>query len=404
MNNDNRTGQAAAGGNIFEANNVAVTPAPQAGTPAPLDNAAKQEILKKNGKKVSFNFKPILILFGILLVLVVAVVLVKGIAGSVSSKEVKITWWSLDEDADAVKPLIDEYKKNNPNVTIDFVKQSSQDYRERLANSITKGQGPDIFEFHNSWVPMFSSELSPINEDFSQVFYSTAVNTLKTKNGFVGIPLEYDGIALFVNQDIFRSFGKSAPKTWDDLRSLAQQLTLRDSTGGIGQAGVALGITDNVDYWQDILAILALQNGADLNNPVDAAAKSTFTFFANFSKQDRVWDDTLPNSTTYFANGKLAMYFGTYKDVFKIKKQNPNLSFGVVPLPQLPRDNTNFQSVSYANYWVNGVWSKGAHTKEAWDFLKFMSSKSTLEELYKNEIKVRGYGKIYQSVDMQSEL
>lgn len=401
MNNDNRATPSVPGGNVFDASKSPLGGQEKPTTPPPLDNATKQDILKKNGKKFSFNLKPLLIILGGLVVLLLAIVLVRGIIGSTQSKEVKITWWSLDEDTDAVKPLIDEYKQNNPNVTIDFVKQSPQDYKDRLASSIAKGQGPDIYEFHNSWVPMFMNELSPVNEDYSNVFYPTAVNALKTKNGYVGIPLEYDGIALFVNQDIFRSFGKSAPKTWDDLRAMAQQLTLRDPSGNVNQAGVALGVTSNVDYWQDIVALLLLQNGADLANPVDAASKSALTFFVNFASQDRVWDNTLPNSTTYFANGKLAMYFGTYRDVFKIKKLNPNLSFGVVPLPQLPGGNA---SVSYSNYWINGVWSKGKHTKEAWDFLKFMSSKSSLLELYKNEIKVRGYGNIYPRVDMQSEL
>jgi len=91
-------------------------------------------------------------------------------------------------------------------------------------------------------------------------------------------------------------------------------------------------------------------------------------------------------------------------EVVNIKKQNPNLRFGVVPLPQLPKNDPNAPSISYASYWVNGVSKKSTNGPIAWDFLRFMSEASTLRELYKNEVKVRGYGNLYPRIDMQSEL
>lgn len=334
-------------------------------------------------------------IFVLIVILVLGSVVVKNVN---QNKEVKITWWSLEEDSEAVAPLIDEYKKQNPKVTINFVKQDAQDYRERLANAIARGQGPDIFEFHNSWVPMFGNNLVP-GGDYSSTFYPVASYDLKSSKGFLGVPLEYDGIALFVNQDILHAYGKNNPKTWDDLRNIAKQLTVMNQDGTIRQAGVAMGVTSNVDYWQDILGLLMYQNGADLKNPSSTMAQSSLTFFTNFSKLDRVWDETLPNSSTYFSQGSLAMYFGKYSDAIGFRK-NANLHFQVVPLPQLPESN----SVSYASYWVNGVSTQSKNQVAAWDFLKFMMQKTTLEELYKNEVTVRGYGNLYPRVDMQSEL
>src|SRR5258708_5689756 len=222
------------------------------------------------GVSKKFNKNIILIFGGVLVFFILIVGGVKVYMTKVSGPQrTKIVWLSLDEDVDAVTPLINEYKQNNPNVTIEFVKQSPQDYRERLTNALAKGQGPDIFEYHNSWVPMFVNDLSVTKEDFSSTFYPVVTSDLKTRNGFVGIPLEYDGIALFYNQDIFQAYGKSAPKTWDDLRKIALDLTIKDPNGSIKQSGVALGRTENVDYWQDIFALLMLQNGADLAKPAD---------------------------------------------------------------------------------------------------------------------------------------
>jgi multiple sugar transport system substrate-binding protein len=318
------------------------------------------------------------------------------------NREVKLTWWGLGEDEEAVAPLIDDYKKIHPNVSVSFVKVSPQDYRERLINSFIKKQGPDIFEFHNTWLPMLVRYMSFNSADLSSSFYPVMVSDLKTKNGFAGVPLEYDGIALFVNQDIFRAYGLEYPKTWDDLRKDAMQLTVRDQNGGIRQSGVAMGTVSNIDYWQDILGLLALQNGVDVTNFNSPSGLSVLTFYTNFSKRDIVWDDTLPNSSVYFATGKLAMYFGKYRDAVQFAK-DPSLHFQVVPLPQLPKTEGN-SSVSYASYWVNGVNKDSSSVREAWDFLNFLSSREALTKLYENEVKIRGYGNLYPRSDMQNDL
>src|SRR5260221_4390916 len=383
---------------IFDANQTGIV-VPVAETPQLID---KQKIVASHRE---FPKNAILIAIIVLFLLVVIVLVGKlFMSGAGRPKQITLTWWSLEEDADAAIPLVDEYIQKNPNVKINFISQSQQDYRERLVNAIAQGKGPDIYEFHNSWVPMFINNLSPGTSDYSSVFYPVVTNDLKSKNGFLGVPLEYNGIALFVNLDIFQAYGKNPPKTWDDLRRMASDLTIRDANGNIRQSGVALGVTANIDYWQDIMAVLMLQNGANLASPANIQGQSALTFYTNFSKLDHVWDDTLPNSTTYFGNGQVAMYFGTYTDAYKIKKQNPSLHFAVVPLPQLPANGLVVPSISYASYFVNGVLKTSPNSAVAWDFLKFMTTQNSLRELYTNEKKIRGYGNLYPRNDMQTEL
>src|SRR5258708_19244698 len=111
-----------------------------------------------------------------------------------------------------------------------------------------------------------------------------------------------------------------------------------------------------------------LQYGADLTNRTAPAGQSALTFYTNFSKVDRVWDETLPASITDFENGQLAMYFGRYEDSYKIKKQNPSLHFAVVPVPQLPANGSPIPSISYANYWPNGVFNSSLRQPAACPF------------------------------------
>ena len=322
----------------------------------------------------------------------------------------EIVWWGLWEDGSTISPLIGEYEAKNPKVKVKYIKQSKQDYRERLTNALAKGTGPDIFTFHNSWVPMFKNYLDPIPvtvmtpSEFSQVFYPVIASDLTSGTGILGIPLGYDALTLFINSDIFASYAKSPPVTWDDLRSLAIELTTKDDLGNIIQSGVALGRVENVDNWQEILALMMLQNGADLANPTGKLAEDALTFFTLFSARDGVWDSSLPPSTALFAGGRLAMYLAPSWRVFEITQLNPTLNFRTVPVPQLAKGSSNQKDVTYATYWVQGVSNKGKNKVVAWEFLKFISSRDSLSKLYANASKQRKFGEAYPRTDMASLL
>lgn len=330
--------------------------------------------------------------------------------GGGSNNSGTITWWDLWENQTTVQPLIDEYQASHPNVKINFVAQSKEDYRERLTNALARGTGPDIFSFHNSWVPMFKTYLDPVPAtvmsagEFSSAYYPIMTSDLSSGASIVGIPLMYDGLNLYVNQDIFETQGKTVPTTWDELRQTAIDLTIKDENGVIKQAGVALGRTENVDHWQEILALMMLQNKVKMNTPTGPLAEAALTYFTIFSSQDGVWDATLPNSTQAFAGGNVAMYFGPSWRAFEIGAINPNLKFKIVPVPQLPKDTPNEPNVAYATYWAEGVNTKGASKAAAWEFLKFISSKESLQKMYQNAASSRAFGEVYPRVDMANLL
>jgi multiple sugar transport system substrate-binding protein len=360
---------------------------------------------------VKKGFPKIFIWVGVgLLVLALIFFAARLILSKLKPQSSDLVWWGLWEDENIVAPLITEYETKNPKVKIKYIKQSQKDYRERLTSAMAKGQGPDIFRFHNTWVPMFKNELdtvppSVINPaDFAKTFYQVASSDLTSGTGIVGIPLEYDALTLYINQDIFSDAGKVPPTNWDELRILARELTVKDDQGIITQSGVAMGRVENVDHWQEILGLLMVQNGVDLSNPTGKQAEDALKYFALLSTFDGVWDASLPNSTAAFAGGKLAMYFGPSWRAFEIIQANPNLKFKTVPVPQLPKSSPTEPDISYATYWVEGVWARSTKKEAAWDFLNFLSTKESLQKLYQNASKVRTFGEPYSRVDMAALL
>lgn len=358
-------------------------------------------------------------LLPILLIILIAAAGVFGIYKLISrkgkiGKEVTLTYWGLWEPEEVMRGVIMDWEKDHPNIKINYSRQSPKEYRERLQSALARNEGPDIFRFHLTWVPMLKNELEPIPNtvinpaQFETSFYPVAGQNLRSGANYLGVPLMMDNLVLFYSEDIFAASGAKAPVTWEELRQTASSLTVKDKDGLIQTAGVALGTTANVDHWSDILGLMMLQNGADLANPAICSKQGeeevclgpdALTFYTLFNKTDGVWNNTLPTSTQAFAGGKLAMYFGPSWRVFDIKALNPNLKFQIAPVPQLPETN-----ITWASFWVEGVAQKSKYKKESWEFLQYLSSAETLEKLYAAASNVRPFGEIYPRKEMADKL
>lgn len=371
------------------------------------------QVATSGGKR--FPKKLLFAVFGILLLVVGVLAFVKLVLPNLSgggNKDVELVWWGLWEDDGIIQPLIDEYESQHPGVTIKYVANSKEDYRERLASALASENGPDIFRFHNSWVPMFTRELDRIPteimsaQEFQDTFYPVASDDLISKEGPVGIPLMYDGLAMFINEDIFTTYGKTIPRDWNELRETARALTIKDERGVITQSGAALGTTSNVDHWPEIVALLMLQNGANPDKPKDSAGRGgqALVFYKQFAETDKVWDDTLPPSTVAFATGRVGIYFGPSWRAFEILDRNPSLKFRVESVPQVPKEDPTAPDITYASYWAEGVSNKSKHSEEAWKFLKYLSEPGQLTRIYQNESQSRRFGEPYPRPDMRDLL
>lgn len=302
----------------------------------------------------------------------------------------EITWWGVQLDETTVAPLISEYESTHPNIKITYTQQSQTDYRERLTNALASGNGPDIFEVHNSWPAMFKNELTALPasvmspDEYKGTFYPVIASDLTLQKGIVGLPLYYDALTLYVNDDLFATALKNPPKTWIDVQVLADPingLTQKDAEGRILQSAIALGTTENVAYWPDILGLMLYQNKADFINLELPATKDVLSFYQYFGTTTGNWDATLPLSTEAFAKQKTAMIVAPASAAYAIIQSNPTLHFKTYTLPQLPKETPTDPDVSYATYWAESVWEKSASKEDAWEFLKFMTSSESLQKI-----------------------
>lgn len=349
----------------------------------------------------------------IIIFVIVVVIIVGGVFGfkflqgrGGQTGPVNLSYWGLWEDEAIMQPLIDEYQSAHPNITISYVLQTPTQYRERLEAAVARGGEVDIFRFHNTWTPMLKEELASLpnsilgSKEYESTFYPVTKTDLKIGDSYVGIPLMIDGLALFYNEEILNAGGKKIPATWDELQTTAFDLTVKDLNGEIKTSGIALGTAGNIEHFSDILALMLMQNDADLKGLTGPEASEALAYYRLFSeKPNNSWDEAQPNSINAFAAGRVAMIFAPSWQALTIKAINPNLQFKTASVPQLPGTNT-----TWASYWVEGVAQTSQHQKEAWEFLKFLSSKDSLVKLYTNEANIRGFGEPYSRTDLAQTL
>ncbi|MEX0617256.1 MAG: extracellular solute-binding protein [Candidatus Woykebacteria bacterium] len=369
-----------------------------------------------------------IILFGILFIaveIIVGLVIILADQGAFTKKEenTHLSYVGLWEPA-IINPLIEEYQRDNPKVSIEYEEKDPKRYFETLRNSLASDAPPDIFWWHSGWGPMLKNDLALLTEsvlaafDFEKTYYPVTKLDAKIGGGYRGIPLEFDGLALIYNKDLLKAKKLSnPPKTWTDLqRTYVPALSRVDENKTIISSAIALGTANNIANFSEIMGLLFLQNGVIFakdgkinidkslalngDNLGDKAAE----FYIAFTKNPKVWDTAQPDSIRAFARGKVAMIFLPVHKLptlqSQIKAAGGKVKFGVARVPQPP----NVVPISWASYWLSGVSAKSKNQLEAWKFIKFLGERENLKKIFQEEAKIRKIGRPYPRIDMAREL
>ncbi|MBI3954429.1 extracellular solute-binding protein [Candidatus Collierbacteria bacterium] len=318
--------------------------------------------------------------------------------GSTSQTPVTtITYWGLWESPAIMRPVIEAFEKENPSIKVNYQMQSHQDYQDRLKTAISGTTPPDVTRLHSSWLPLFYQDLLPApantvsTTELKTNFFPVAIDSVMIGDKIYGIPLTAEGLALFINSDIYAQKNLQPPTTWYELRDNAKALTERDpNTGKISRSGVALGNTSNVAHWPDLVSLMLLQNGVNLLSPEPDPTKEALGFYTSFAGPGKFWDETLPDSIIAFANEKVAMIFAPSWRISEITTLNPQLKWQIAPVPQLPETD----KVNWASLWIETVPKNSKNPQAAWKFLSFLSSAKAQQLLYDQAVKDRGFSQV----------
>jgi len=347
----------------------------------------------------------------------------------VQMKPVTLEYWRTEDDPESLAELITAYQKTHPNVEIVYKKMPVKDYETVLLTALAEDRGPDLFSIPNVWLHGWQTKLLPLPKEttiptmvvnqqkqiVAQNKKSATLSMIDLRNTYVelvtkdvvmkappakpgarpedaiyALPLSLDTLALYYNKELLKNAGiEKPPVTWSELLDQATILTVTDESGAIKQSGVALGLSENVMNFFDILTALMMQNGATMaddygtptfhewpptgrGNRSYPPAVEALLFYDSFAMEgapNRSWSADMPDSLDAFVTGRTAFYFGYPIDAKEIKARAPKLDLGLAPLPQVDPDKI----FNVARYPVEVVSKKTKHPNEAWDFIQFIS-------------------------------
>ena len=320
--------------------------------------------------------------------------------------------WGLNLTKDQFDSLTKSFRYKGLNVTMEYTEKNPDTYEQDLNKALINGESPDVFMINNSWVGKYEDIITPLNltkdEDYNlkkiKDEYPAVIETdLIIDNYLLGIPLSIDTLALYYNRSILDQSGiSSSPQTWDELVNMLSRLRIVDQYKRIQRSVIPMGLVDNVNHAGDILGLLFLQKGAkivnadhkelDFDNPtimgssLVSAGEQALNFYTQFAKPGTSsynWNSSLPNSLDAFAFGQSVFYIGYAKDKIKIQNKNPNLNFGVGPMPQFDQNAKS----NFASYDTFVVYGKTRDIDLAWGLLKyFMQDKTHNEYMEKSNL------------------
>jgi multiple sugar transport system substrate-binding protein len=146
-----------------------------------------------------------------------------------------MTAWDI-EATPYWQAVIDAYEAQNPNVTVEMVEISSQEYQDKVNIMLSGGDDTDIITVKD--IPGYSAMLTrgqiiPLNDyialdnlDLSQ--FSGAAEQLTYEGNIYALPFRSDIWILFYNKDLFDAAGVAYPTnemTWTQFDEVARQMT-----------------------------------------------------------------------------------------------------------------------------------------------------------------------------------
>ncbi len=309
-------------------------------------------------------------------------------------KPVKLTYWRTWNEKDTLQPIIDDFRKLHPNVTIEVRDIDYGSYDSTLTQAAQTGNLPDMYSVLNDWTPRYEqyAATAPDTVYTEKVYkdvFANVVTAQQLRNGKIyGVALGASTLGLYYNPDMLKAAGVSVPKTWDDFVEASRKLTQKNGSQ-ITRAGAALGWADGEIIHQavDIESILMLQNGAQLTDspptkalfaeadkagyPAGAKALDFYTSFARANLQNYAYPKEFGYSVRAFAEGRTAMMINYPFKAAEVRQFNPNVSMDFAALPQIK----DVKPINFAQYWVEMVNKNSENSEIAWDFLRFAATK-----------------------------
>lgn len=307
----------------------------------------------------------------------------------------EISFWVRASDVAFAEPMVKLWNAKHPNkVALTVI--PNEDFVTKFGTASAGGASPDVVAIDLIFVPLFAQtgQLSDITAEanalpFAKSLSPAHVNLAKFAGKQFAVPFSGDSSFLLYNKSLFKKAGldpEAPPKTLGEIEAAARKITaLGGGVKGFYFSGACGGcniFTMTPYVWAsggDVLSADGKQETLD-----SPALRDTLSMYR------RMWDDKLmakgaktDTGTSFispFFSGKIGMVGTGSFAIGLLKRDHPEIDFGVTPLPGAKGGASSFAG---GDSIAIPVASK--HKKEAWEFISWtLSEEVQVEQFAKN--------------------
>ena len=295
------------------------------------------------------------------------------------AKTVTLTGWaSSPAETDALKTTIKGFERANPGYSVNYAPING-DYPAAMLAKFAARKPPDVFYVDSNVAPDWITQgvLQPLDSYVKKThynikpFFPRLLDAFRYKGHIYGFPKDWSPLAMETNNAMMAKAGVKPPKTWAQLRTVAQKLKAANAVPG----GAPICIDPD---WARLLAFVYQNKGSFLNakktapTVKSAAVRNAVSFYTGFQKDGLSGThDKLGVGWCGEALGKekAAIIFEGNWVVGYMQDTFPSVAYTISPMPKGKTNGNLGFTVSY---------SIGKNTSDkdaAWKLLSYLVGK-----------------------------
>jgi multiple sugar transport system substrate-binding protein len=305
--------------------------------------------------------------------------------------------------------LIDKFEAAHPTISVSIDWLPWDTYLTKLKTGFAAGDPPDVFWLWVNDAEYYASrgtllDITPyVKKDNFNLddFFPTSLNAYKYQDGLYGLPRESSAIVLYYNKDLFDQAGIAYPDenlTFDQYLDIAQKLTKKDDKGNITQFGSG-GMSDYSEFWTVVWS-----NGGDVFDETKTKcvmdspeAEQAIQWMADLSNKYHVAPTAGESGTMsaeqLFLSGKIAMFLSGRWSTMTLWNAANAPKWDIAPVPAIsPEKRTTRTSAG-----AHAIAKDTKHPEEAWELLKYLSSKEAYDFLSASGVIIPAYKPVAES-------
>jgi multiple sugar transport system substrate-binding protein len=295
--------------------------------------------------------------------------------------------WGNPEQLALEEKLCNDFSRENPGIRVKFLRVPGSAYQNKMILMLASHTAPDIMRVdHYNFPSLVEKEyfldLEPYAKADSQFhrsdYFPSAINECLYKGDLYALEVLFGGVILSYNKNLVRQAGLQDPFevwkrgewTWDKFREYAIKMTHRKPDGRYATFGTLVP-----PFPQSLIPVR--QFGGEILDAegdvalADGPAMKAWQMWHQFQADDHCAPTASQsaNSAFSFESGKLGMEFSWIGTSVRYREVIKDFDWDICPVPKGPVSGATLLK---GNQIV--VSAETRHPKEAWKFIRFMTS------------------------------